>query len=231
MKVTPGPVEGSAKALGELCVFLRADGVEIPIGADSPEAFITTTNGQVVGLGKDANDYEVGRFRTHLVDLDGARDKNLAPQEVLDTNGETEPYISLYSQDGELRESTCKACGYEIFGEGLLILDRLEILPPFRGKGLGPAVIQTLIRSMGGGAGLVALKPFPLQLEGPSTRSLRVDTFRQQMGYEQMSQDARKATKSLKAYYASMGFVPLRGTTLMVGSTAWRILSQPEVQP
>ena len=58
-----------------------------------------------------------------------------------------------------------KLLGDEIWNFNLLILDRVEILPKYRGGGVGLLVLTTVIERFGAGAGVVGMKPFPLQLE------------------------------------------------------------------
>lgn len=50
----------------------------------------------------------------------------------------------------------------EVWPGNVLILDRLKILPEFRLRNLGLAVMRRLIERFGAGAGVVAMKPFPL---------------------------------------------------------------------
>src|SRR6476661_2837200 len=49
------------------------------------------------------------------------------------------------------------------FSFNLLLLERLEIDPPFRGRGIGLIVLSKLIKRWGKAAALVVMKPFPLQ--------------------------------------------------------------------
>jgi hypothetical protein len=45
----------------------------------------------------------------------------------------------------------------------LLVLNRIDIVPTFRGRGLGLLVVSRTIDIFGENCGLVAMKPFPLQ--------------------------------------------------------------------
>ena len=55
--------------------------------------------------------------------------------------------------------------GNEIENFNFLILDRVELLPKYRGDGVGLLVLRSLIERFGAEAGVVGMKPFPLQLE------------------------------------------------------------------
>lgn len=94
----------------------------------------------------------------------------------------------------------------------VLILDRLEILPQFRGHGLGAEVIRRLIERFSPGADLVAMKPFPLQLEAnPCDQG----AWRDKLQLEGLSRNAARSTSKLRRYYAAIGFKHLRGTQHM----------------
>ena len=73
---------------------------------------------------------------------------------------------AMFDSDTEdYSPSLIKLCGELPLNSNVLILDRLEILPKYRGKKLGLAVIRHMIQRFGAGAGFVGLKAFPLQLE------------------------------------------------------------------
>jgi hypothetical protein len=46
----------------------------------------------------------------------------------------------------------------------------VEILPKYRGGGVGLLVLTALMERFGAGAGVVGMKPFPLQLEPKESR-------------------------------------------------------------
>ena len=64
---------------------------------------------------------------------------------------------------------------YEPFQGNVLILDQIQILPAHRGRKLGLAVASKLIEMFGHGCGIVACKPFPLQLSGIADGEARSD--------------------------------------------------------
>jgi len=95
----------------------------------------------------------------------------------------------------------------EISFMDLLIISRLEILPPYRGNDIGKYAIKDLYNNFIGGCGLVALKCFPLQLE---SRILEMDPttpkFNKDMQYDSLERDEEQSNYKLLAYYTSMGF-------------------------
>jgi len=97
----------------------------------------------------------------------------------------------------------------------VLILDRLEILPKFRGKCAGLAVMAEMIRRFSPGAALVAIKPFPLQFE-PAPSSDDEKKWRRDLGLAELPEGKRIATKKLFDYYSRLGFLRLGRTPFMV---------------
>jgi hypothetical protein len=60
----------------------------------------------------------------------------------------------------------------------------------------------------------LSLKPFPLQFERTLDDPDLV--WRARMNLDLFSREARSAQASLKKYYSREGFIPLRGTDLMI---------------
>jgi len=87
----------------------------------------------------------------------------------------------------------------------LLIVSRLEILPAYRGNDIGKYAIKDLYNNFSGGCGLMALKSFPLQLEG-SQNDPSGQRAPNAMQYDSMEPDEEKSMYKLLAYYTSMGF-------------------------
>lgn len=94
--------------------------------------------------------------RFYYVDMGGCN-----PCDILDSLGQLAPYIALYDKDGFFSVDT----GDDFFGESLFIIDRIEILPPFRGIGLSKYLIEDACNVFCSGFEILALKPFPLQKE------------------------------------------------------------------
>lgn len=111
----------------------------------------------------------------------------------------------------------------KIIGNDLLILSRLEILPKFRGLGIGKKAIKDLYNNFSQGCGLFALKCFPLQC-GAKDGSKRKDKFRMAMEFEKFESEYEKAFKSLQKYYKSLGFQTISGVdeSIMIINTSAR---------
>ena len=87
----------------------------------------------------------------------------------------------------------------------ILYIDRIELLPQFRGIGLGKKIMKDIILRFDNSCGLIALKAFPLQLEYSSV-SGKGDVWNKQMKYKYLVQDETTARKQLYKFYKSLGF-------------------------
>lgn len=183
---------------------------------DEPEHFLRTHEGKVVLFDGDGDPVEIGRYRAFYVDAEGALRARMPVYDVFDTMQETCDYVDLYEADAwQYTAAAEKAAGagYLMFDPNLLILDRLEILPLYRGRGYGLQAIIGMMHWFSAGAGLVAMKPFPLQSEASSRRPgdppdpMELDKF--------PSHHTAARTK-LRRYYAKLGFKLVTKTEFMV---------------
>jgi hypothetical protein len=137
--------------------------------------------------------------------------------ELLDLRGETAAYLPLLhsTEPNMFSPAVCRILREDIVSSrNMLILDRLEILPEFRRQRLGFRYIRTALKRFGSGCRIAALKPFPLQFE----RTLDDPDldWRARMNLDSLSRETRSATTKLEEYYRGEGFIPVRGTDLMI---------------
>jgi hypothetical protein len=86
---------------------------------------------------EDDSTYEIGMFAAIQIDLEGAWRAALTAHDVLDTTGPSfEFYEVLYTRHGYSRAALRAMQDNVPMSENLLILDRLLILPAFRGHQL-----------------------------------------------------------------------------------------------
>jgi GNAT superfamily N-acetyltransferase len=89
----------------------------------------------------------------------------------------------------------------------LLILDRIELKPEYRGHGLGLLGARCLIEMFGSRCGLIACKPYPLQFEGSNRR-------RPPVRPSGAAKALRTARKKLRQYWIRVGFQRVPRTML-----------------
>lgn len=87
----------------------------------------------------------------------------------------------------------------------ICIMERLNILPEYRGLGIGKLALKDAYHQFSRACGLFVMQPYPLQLELPRVHER--DEFEMRMSYDQLDQDRHRAFKSLNKYYKSCGFI------------------------
>jgi GNAT superfamily N-acetyltransferase len=157
----------------------------------------------------------VGKARRVVLNLDGAVTAEVSPYDVLDVEGWLEPYSVLFSNaEGKLSEVALKTLGEDfVFSMNTLILDRLDILPEYRGAQLGLRFIEAAVANCRTGCRIAAMKPYPLQHESSDqSRNER----REHLALHELSRNQKASTSSLKRYYGRVAFKSARGTDFMI---------------
>lgn len=207
-----------AVTLLHLDYLLRLDRPEpLWLTCDEAENFIHTISGSISHDRRG----RCGTFRLYYVDFSAGREAGFTAREVLDTYGETFAFAPLVlDRRGEpFSARLMKLIGDEImFEPNLLIFDRLEILPEFRGAGLGLAVLLRLIGRFSPGTGAVALKAHPLQFEASASES--PDQWQRKMELPSLSRDWGRSLKKLQRYYARLGFKAFSQSEFMFRASA-----------
>lgn len=182
-----------------------------------PEALLITYDGKVY---QSDPHKPVGRARAFVVAVERARERGYAAQDLLDADSSVWPYHVLFSrrEAGFFTDAVNRALGIandQVFNQDLLIIDRIEILPSYRGRGYGLQAMHLLMTHLSLGCRLAAIKPFPLQFE--ADRPLGEDPkWHGRLQLERFSLSKPKATRRLRDHYAKLGFVAVQGTDLMV---------------
>jgi len=182
--------------------------------SEEPENYLIEIEGEILASGDDVENILAGKLRLFYADLDEAARAGYDLSTILDMRAETCPFISLFdSKTHEFKESVRRIAD-DPMSPNLLILDRVEILPAFRGKGLGLASLYRCIQQYGHGCGLIALKCFPLQFE--AAKRSGPDEWDRKMETAQMGRNQRACQMKLEGYYSRLGFERVGRTELMV---------------
>jgi len=132
-------------------------------------------------------------------------------------------YEALYAADDlEYSDEVLSLFDHDVLGTNLLILDRLELLPRYRGQKLGLLIMRKLIRRFSADAGIVAIEPFPLQFEHEVSDG-RERKWHDELRLSDFPKDEERAIEKLRVYYGKLGFVGLEGSTYMILSTALQL--------
>lgn len=211
---------------------LRVDTLPtVPLVPEEPEHFIRETSGRIVCSHFDKDkDQIAGRFRLYYADFELAENHQMSAREVLDAYQHTFEYADVILDRNERPFSPrlYKLLDDDIWNFNFLILDRLEILPKYRGRGAGLLLLRSLIERFGSGAGVVGMKPFPLQSEA---KQLNDSSWAKRLQLEKLSSDHDASQRKLKLYYRKLGFQEMRGTPVHVLECimAFAICSGPSV--
>jgi GNAT superfamily N-acetyltransferase len=93
----------------------------------------------------------------------------------------------------------------DLWENDILILNRIEIFPEYRGMGIGKHLIKDLYNNFIQGCALFVLKCFPLQAEAGTLDRHKEHAIK--MGYLDFEKDKAKSFKKLHSYYKSIGFL------------------------
>lgn len=206
-------------ALDPRYLTLRFDASESMTDEGEPVFYLQRRTGHVTlwDAGRTEDDIRIGDFSIVYVDLDGAGVEGVHAFDVFDTEQATfEYYEDLYGDDaGRMKNSVVDIAVIDgvVWSENVLIIERLVLQPEFRGQGLGLAAIRGLILGARGGAGLVLLKPYPLQFEGGGDPT---DEEFIRLEFGSLPKNHRSATAKLFRHYARLGFKRVPKTPFMV---------------
>jgi hypothetical protein len=195
----------------------------IPLVSEEPEDFMHEICGKILRRENHSErDQVVGRFRIYYADFEVGQNHNVTAREILDTYQHTFDYADavLNSDESPFSRRLHSLLGNEINNFNFLILDRVELLPKYRGTGVGLLVLRSLIERFGAGAGVVGMKPFPLQLEPKDAADSR---WRRRLRLEKFPSDSKISTRKLRDYYHKLGFIRMRSTPFMFRSLSWSI--------
>ena len=201
------------RALDYRYVSLQVAASEFGGADDDPSDFFHESSGTVElrCLETDIH-FTIGEFSVIQVDLEGAWRSGMTAYEVMDITAPSfDLFQTLYKKNDYSRAAVKALGGHPIGSENILILDRLLILPAFRGRGLGLDALRLMMRRFGLGAGIIALKAFPLQFEHDTAEDFR-------LGLNGFKGSHATAQRKLISLYQQAGFAAIGRTPYMLRS-------------
>jgi hypothetical protein len=155
--------------------------------------------------------HRIGKLTGKKILLDEADANGWNTYSIFDDSGDTfeigkvlydleDPHNNYpeYNQNIELEFTN-------LIERNILILSKIEILPEYRGTGLGKKWIKDFYNNFNSGCGLVVLNAIPKQFylyDVPEKGNL----WRNKMKYSEMDRDEEKSTYKLLNYFLSIGF-------------------------
>ena len=178
--------------------------------------FVVHVRGEIVSV-EGEMEASAGSVDAYVLQVDRAREAGEDVWEICDATSANlfEVCEAVFDESGELKDEVCDGG----VGSDVLFLDRAEILPAHRGRGLGLMAVLRTIEDFGRGCAVAIMKPFPLQLEGVNeTRSLSASDRpdRRSMALDALEQDPARARRSLERHWCKLGFERLAGTELFL---------------
>ncbi|MDQ0024336.1 GNAT superfamily N-acetyltransferase [Variovorax paradoxus] len=196
---------------------------EFVVDDREPSRYVKDIEGSVY-VHYENSKVKAGRFAVFVIDAEAAVNEQEDVFDCFDHSERTVDYFDLYLPHLDFKPKVVKLLtGGERWAPNILILDRLEILPRFRGRGVGLRTLRWLQFQFGTGCGIVAMKPFPLQFEGgkPSENAGKASFVK--LGLDSFDNNFDRALGKLRAYYAKLGFVRVPGTPFMVADPMMKL--------
>ena len=152
------------------------------------------------------DDREIGQLLGYILQVNRATNEEQDLFEACDAHSQTatDYYEALFEhKTGDFKESIEEQLGITRVGN-ILILDRIEVLPPYRKHGVGLAAACCFIDTFSNDLDdLVVGLPHPLQF---TTGGRPADAeWEMRMKYQNLPRDKRKATRKLQAYWSNLG--------------------------
>jgi GNAT superfamily N-acetyltransferase len=178
--------------------------------AEEPEDYVTEIYLEIRLLNSHGNPADkIGQGQLSLLHFSLAMDKGYPLDYVMDASASILEMAEQLFDISEGIDCWDKIEAYYDYEPPLqydvCFLERLEILPAYRKKGIGKLVIGNIIEKFYASCGLVVAKAYPLQYE--SDNFLGNPEWQASMEYPQMEADFEKARYQLFDYYQKLGFV------------------------
>lgn len=183
------------------------------------EKWVTYIDGDITNYEEEYSEL-AAKVKFIVINLDSAIEDGINLFDALDMDSRTAPFISLFNTDDDhifLDSAVQEALSLASYSFNLFILDRIEILPTYRGKGLTSLIFSDAHRLFGGYSSIAALKSFPLQEEHHFLNG-EINDWERKLKYDEFTRDKETAYRKLYMHYQSIGFKQVGKEGLMVMS-------------
>lgn len=206
--------------MGDLSVFINYKINQI-VGSNifEPDYCVNTIKGHIYDYDDNDKEVTVGYLKLYYCDLERAFNNDISFYDVLDAHSSsTERYYStLFDiETEEVNPIIFNLLGYETSEMNFLIIDRIEILPEFRGKGLSKYVLEEAVKMFSNKTFAVVLEPFPLQDEPEDAKSEETKEWDKMMDYKTFKDDKTEAKEALVNHYKNLGFIEIPESGFML---------------
>lgn len=180
------------------------------LGAFDEERFVKEHCMQIMLTDVEGKELEeIGKVKFLMVYLDQALESEFPLVDILDAHSAYLAHHIFEVIDLDFRAFDEKIMDHYqqvVVGSNVCLIEKIQILPQYRGFRIGAKAIKDLLFHYGSACGLIMLEPYPLQFESPV--NVREN---QALELEKLEQDEEKATLQLMAYYQKLGFEAIEG--------------------
>lgn len=186
--------------------------------SDEPEdRFLTRFEGVILAQDENEQDCQVGYCKATQIRLDAALNAGYSYFDLFDVEGSLLEIAETLMEDlsdfsNDLYE---KYVDHVPNITGLLIIDRVEILPQYRGNSYGLLTLKLILSHLAFGSECLAvLKAYPLQFENQDLKDSLSEESRKALGNFSCNLD--EGRQKLVKYYSKAGFELFNSDSVMV---------------
>jgi GNAT superfamily N-acetyltransferase len=165
-----------------------------------PSDFITVYHGDIIGMMDDDSEQEIGTVVVYLIERGRVLNEGISLFEVMDClDGDScDCFANLFDQKSEQLKPEVERLLSEnrAFQNDMMLIERLELKPEYRGQGLGKEIASRVIQKFGENCSVIACVPVPLQFTGLGPRDKRPE-------------GKRLAQQRVRKFWEGVGFIRL----------------------
>jgi GNAT superfamily N-acetyltransferase len=163
-----------------------------------PSDFITVYQGDIIGMMDDDAEWKIGTLTLYMVERGRAMNEQVSLFDVMDClDGDScDCFANLFDSETEQLKpevehliSDNRATQWDI-----MLIERLELNPEYRGRGLGKDIALRAIQKFGENCGIITCVPVPLQFSGLDPK-------------DEKPKGMRVAQRRVRGFWESVGFV------------------------
>ncbi len=181
------------------------------LGEESPKKYINSIEAEIFVNAMSGTTLKVGRVFLKIILVTQARKKQYDFQKIFNSYDSTKDLakniLCIPLDDFEapltIYHSSCD------FKTDICLIETIELLPAFRGKGLGQDVLNDIVHRFGPMCSAFFIQAIPYQLNTIKTLTQNkddLDDFSEQMDYGDSKFDEEGAIYKLYAFFQKSGF-------------------------
>lgn len=187
--------------------------------SNEPHDYIKEIEAQLViqNISTPDKNVIVGVANIYKVELGRAMNERQSTTEIFDSYNDElfDYYETLFDLESEEFNLNLEKLAEPGMGSDLLIIDKVEILPKYRGMNLGLVLAQEAISNLSGGCQYVTLRPFPLQF-GPHKKIPA--NKKAALKYDLFDRIEKKAFSKLRNHWGKLNFVRVGKSNVFIKS-------------